>query len=412
MNDIPTPMPVPPAAFPEPVPYQWSLCEYLRTEETDLWQWFSSNRVRGEHAENARLDLLKSTYRIERETQSTLYSRAQDLAARLGLDVPVTIYQAHSAGELNAALAYVPGEVHLILQGAVLTTLATIELDAMLAHELSHFLLFHKWDGDFFVTSEVVRALANDRAADPCHLQTARLLRLYEEIFADRGSLLATRNLSASVTALVKLHTGLAEVSAESYFRQADEIFSKSRESTRQMTHPEPFIRARALQLWDAQREAAEQEIARMIEGPPALDSLDLLGRKQVALATRRLIGRYLAPRWLQTELLIAHAKQFFDDFTVADGDMPGPIDGSQWDGDLDTADPALRDYFCYVLLDFAAADRSLDELPLSAALVTARQVGLGSRFSEIAAKELGFPKKRFAKIEANAEQRVAEAES
>jgi hypothetical protein len=303
--------------------------------------------------------------------------------------------------------------VHLILHGAILTTLGPVELDAMLAHELSHFLLYHKWAGEFLVMADVVRALANDRAADPCHLQTARLLRLYEEIFADRGSLLATGDLSASVAALVKLHTGLSEVSAESYLRQAEEIFSKSCESTRQMTHPEPFIRARALQLWEKQRDAADQEIAKMIEGSAALDALDLIGRKKVAHDTRRLIGRYLAPQWLQTDLLIAHAKQYFDNFAAGEAaqeDVADSANGSPSDAELETADPSLRDYFCYVLLDFAAADRSLDDLPLSAALVTARQVGLGPRFSEIASKELGLPKKRFAKIEANAERRVAEA--
>jgi hypothetical protein len=410
MNDITTSIPVPAAIFLEPVPYQWSLCEYLKTEQRELWNWFSSNRVRTEHVEKVRLDLLKSTYRIEHDTQSGLYVRAWDLAARFGIDAPITIYQAHSAGELNAALAYVPGEVHLILHGAILAMLGPIELDAMLAHELSHFLLYHKWDGDFLVTSEIVRALANDRAADSCHLETARLLQLYNEIFADRGSLLATGDLSASVAALVKLHTGLAEVSAESYLRQADEIFSKSRESTRQMTHPEPFIRARALQLWQTQRETADEEIVRMIEGAAALDALDLIGRKKVAQSTRRLIGRYLAPKWLQTDLLIAHARQFFDDFSVGKEDSFDPANASTAGDDLETADPSLRDYFCYVLLDFAVADQSLDDLPLSAAIVTAREIGLGPRFSEIAAKELGLAKKRFAKIEANAERRVAEA--
>src|SRR5436190_10723558 len=178
MNDNPSSIPatpVAPAVFPEPVPYQWSLCEYLKTDERELWDWFSSNRVRSEHAENVRLDLLKSTYRIECDSQAALYSRARELAARFGIAVPLTIYQAHAVGEMNAALAYVPGEVHLILHGPVLATLAPIELDAMLAHELAHFLLYHKWDGELLVTAEVVRALANDRAADPCHLHTARL---------------------------------------------------------------------------------------------------------------------------------------------------------------------------------------------------------------------------------------------
>jgi hypothetical protein len=62
------------------------------------------------------------------------------------------------------------------------------------------------------------------------------------------------------------------------------------------------------------------------------------------------------------------------------------------------------------VLLDFAAVERSLEDLPLSATIVLARQIGLGPRFSEIAAKELGLGKKRLTKIEASAERRIAEA--
>src|SRR5665213_1053837 len=154
MDDDPPSVPAPSVVFPQPVPYQWTLCEYLKTEQRELWNWFSSNRVRTEHAENVRLELLKSTYRIDRETQPAPYSRAHELAARFGIEAPITIYQAHSAGGMNAALAYVPGEVHLILHGAVLTALAPVEFDAMLAHELSHFLLYHKWDGEFHVTAE------------------------------------------------------------------------------------------------------------------------------------------------------------------------------------------------------------------------------------------------------------------
>jgi hypothetical protein len=338
-----------------------------------------------------------------------LKAGAGDLAARLGIDAPLTIYQSHSSGEMNASLAYIPSEVHLVLHGPVLTALSPLELDAVLAHELSHFLLYHKWDGDFVVTSEVVRALAGDGSAETCHRETARLLRLYEEIYADRGSLLVTGDLTASVAALIKLHTGLPEVSVESYFRQAEEIFSTSRESSNQLSHPEPYIRARALQLWQTHSEAAELEISRMIEGRAALDTLDLIGRRNMAQSTRRLISRLLAPRWLHTELLLSHARQFFDDFAAGE-EQPVTAGGAFFDDDIGTVDASLIDYFCYVLLDFAVADQNIHDLALSAAFVTSRQVGMGSRFSEIAAKELGLPKKRFAKLEAGAEWRVAEA--
>lgn len=395
---------------PQPVPYQWALRDYFKTEEPDLWKWFASNRVREEHADSVRLDLLKSTYRIEHDTLPALYACADSLADRLGVGAPVTFYQAQSVGEMNASLAFIPGDVHIILYGAVLKTLGPIELEAMLAHELSHFVLYDQWEGEFLVTSDVVRALANDRTADGCHLQTARLLRLYEEIFADRGSLLATGDIAATVSTLVKLHTGLADVSAESYLRQAEEIFARGSEATRQLTHPEPYIRARALQLWAIRKEAAHDEIARMIEGPPALDTLDLVGRKTVEHTTRRLIGRFLAAKWLCTDVLLAHARLFFEDFAVLETTSSDNAADRSLAAELEIADEALRDYYCYVLLDFAAADRSLDELPLSAAIVLARTVGLGPRFGEIAPKELGLGKKRFVKIESNAERRIAEA--
>jgi hypothetical protein len=259
------------------------------------------------------------------------------------------------------------------------------------------------------VTSEVVRALANDAAADDSHARTARLLGLYTEIFADRGALLATGDVAATVSALVKLHTGLAEVSAASYLRQAEEVISHNPGATKQLTHPEPYIRARALKLWDGDERAAHAEITRMIEGTPALDALDLLGRHKVAQTTRRLIGHLLAPKWLKTEALLSHARLFFEDFIPGEG---GPADRAAEEhlaGQLAEADEALRDYFCYVLLDFAAVERGLEDLPLSATIIIARQIGLGPRFSEIAAKELGLGKKRLAKIEASAERRIAE---
>lgn len=409
MSDTPISPPALEALRLEPLPYQCALRDYLKTEESDLWNWFSSNRVRAENADQVRLDLLKSTYRLERSTQPDLYAAAETLAGRFSVAAPITFYQAQSAGEMNAGLAFIPGEVHIILHGAVLKTLGPVELQAMLAHELAHFVLFVKWDSEFLITSEVAQALANDSAADECHVRTSRLLGLYTEIFADRGSLLATADIAATVSTLVKLHTGLTEVSAESYLRQAEEIVGSSREASRQLTHPEPYIRARALKLWEGDEAAAHNEIARMIEGPPALDALDLLGRKRVEETTRRLIARFMAPKWLQTDLLTAHARLFFEDYVAGEEKEADEAAIESLLKELETADELLRDYFCYVLLDFAVVDRGLDDASLSAALVLARRLGVGPRFSEIAAKELGLAKKRFAKIELNAERRVAE---
>ena len=63
---------------------------------------------------------------------------------------------------------------------------------------------------------------------------------------------------------LVKISTELEEVSAESYIRQAEEIFSKGPTKAAELTHPEPFIRARAVKLYadeDARADARRLRI-------------------------------------------------------------------------------------------------------------------------------------------------------
>jgi hypothetical protein len=382
-----------------PLPYHWAIRDYLKNEEPELWSWFSSNKVRQEHAEAVRLDLLKSTYRLEPATQPQLYGLAEEVLGKLEIKAPVTFYQAQSGGGLNAALAFLPGEAHIILVGPILNTLSPLELKATLGHELAHFLLFNAWDGELLVVSEILRALCNDASVHSSHLESARLFDLYSEIFADRGALAITEDLLVTIATLVKINTGLLEVNAESYLRQAEEIFSKTQVKANQLTHPEPYIRARALKLFADQREGADQEIEQLIEGPPALNQLDLLGQQKVARNTRRLLDQFLSARWFQTELILAHARMFFPEFTP---NGEGNVEASLAE-EINKTDQALRDYYCYVLLDFVAVDRDLEEVPLAAALLLCERLGLAKRFAQIATQELGLTKKRFAGIERDA---------
>ena len=81
------------------------------------WAWFSGDRQRDVQNDAVRLDLLKATYRIERDSNSSLYAAADEVAAALGLNFPITFYQAQNAAGLNASLPYMPGEVHIVLAG-------------------------------------------------------------------------------------------------------------------------------------------------------------------------------------------------------------------------------------------------------------------------------------------------------
>ena len=387
----------------EPLPYHKDMVRHLQTHEADLWRWFAADRVRDSENEAARLDLLKSTYRIDRSADAPLYAAADEVAAKFGVQAPVTFYQSHGVAGLNVGLIYMPGEVHVVLNGQVAAALTPAELRAVLGHELLHFCLLDRWR-EYLVASQLLAAMANDVAAAPSHIMSIRLFSLYGEVYCDRGGYLATGDLAATVSALVKIETGATEVSAESYLRQTEEIFSKGHPKTQGVTHPETFIRAKAIGLWVQEPQRAATEIGQIIQGPPAISELDFLGQVRTTALTRRLIEAFLRPNWLRTDPMLAHARLFFDDFAAK------PAADAALAADLRAGDAKMHDYYCYVLLDFAVADRDLEEAPLAAALVLGDELGLGDRFRQLAVKELHLRKKQLEALDADAHRIVARA--
>jgi len=379
-----------------PLPYHHAIRDFLKAEDGRVWEWFASHKARDDQAEAVRFDLLKNTYRVDRAADPPLYALADEVARVLALEVPVTIYQSQNPERTNAGLSFTPREAHIIFEGPLKSKLSQPELRAVLGHELAHFSLYQSWDGEFLIVDQMLSALTHDEQAEPANLASARLFYLYNEIFCDRGALAVVGDPLVVVSMLVKLATGLDEVNAESYIRQADEIFSKGPAKTAGITHPEAFIRARAIKLWHEGDEAVEAKIAEMIEGTPALDELDLLGQRKISGLTRRLIDALLAEPWMQTEPITAHARLFYPDSALpkpdrSDGGLPA---------DLATDDQPLQDYYCYVMLDFVTADRELEEMPLAAALQLSERLGLKDRFLEIARKELRLGKKQLDKID------------
>ena len=203
----------------KPLPYHEAMRDYLKEEEAGVWHWYASNKVRDEQAETVRFELLKSTYRVEREAQPETYAAAEDVARKLGRDVPITIYQAQNPQGLNGSLAY-------------------------------------------------------DPLADIPHFASARLIALYNEVFCDRGSLLVAGDPLVVISMLLKVETQLDEVSPESYLRQAEEVFGHAGAKTEGLSHPEAFIRARALKLWADREPQSDRKIQEMLEGRPALNRL------------------------------------------------------------------------------------------------------------------------------------------
>lgn len=391
----------------EPLPYHLRLRDYLKSQHEELYQWFRSADAQSDYRESVQMHLLKTTYRMERGAHESHYRLVDEAAEALGLPYPVTLYQAQSAGGEQASLYFTPGHGHVVFAGRILELLDDSELLALIGHELAHFKLWTADDGAFLTIDHMIATMANEPRAAISHEESARLWQLFTEIYADRGSAVVSGDPNAAASMLLKVCTGLAEVDPESYRRQADDVFSREDVSTEGWTHPELFIRVRALALWEEQGETMEAEVARMIQGKCYLERLDLLEQKELQKGTRQFLRYHLRHSWLRTEKVLAHAGMFFPSGL----DEPGP-DLNGFKNRWLSGHEKIRDYFCFLLLDFAVVDPELDQNALAVSFLTAEELDLGDRFEELARKELKLLKRDTTKIREGAAKMVEQAAS
>lgn len=386
-----------PASLPalQPLAYHQEVVRYLREQEPEVWRWACSARAQDEHADAVRAELLKQTYRLDESAHPQLHEAARTAAARLGVVVPLTLYQA-TDGPMNASLYFLPGEAHVVFSGPVLDRLQGGELEAVLGHELSHYLLWAGEDGIYHAADRILSATVEDPRANAAHLQTARLFRLFTEAYADRGAVVACGALDPAVTALVKTQTGLANVSAASYLQQADEIVSRAGWTAEGASHPEVFVRARALRLWSQGDAEADAWLATTLRGPLKVDAADLVAQQELVELTRRVLRQVLRPAWMRTEATLAHARHFFPAFEAA----------QQADETLAARIAEVsgcHDYVVALLLDLATADRDMEEVPLAAALLLARDWTVADNLEARVLSDLKMSKRQWNRLKQDA---------
>lgn len=378
----------------EPLPYHRSVRDHLKAHAAAAWAHFSSDAFADEHAEELRLALLKATYRLERESHPALYGLADDAASKLGVRVAVELYQGPDEGRLNASLYFVPDAARVVLFGAMQEKLAEDELRAVLGHELAHHLLWTADAGEIFTAGRVLNVLADADDA-PSVVATLRLFNLATETFADRGGLLASGSRDAVIKSLVKVDTGLAEVDPKAFLAQAEEVLAKAGSGSENFSHPENFIRAKAITLAEA-----EPEVHALLEGKPHIDMLDLLRRQELAAISRDLVDVLLTPAWFQSDIVLGHAKLLFDGYAV----RPPRRDVEELARALEAYGPSVLDYVAYLMVDFVAVDTSLDTLPLAHAQHVAEGLGLLERLERFVNKELKLTKKVISSVRAQRE--------
>ena len=377
-----------------PTAYHREVRDYLRENERDLWAWFATEQRKENYAEELRDSLLKSTYRLSSADHPDLYQQLTTALGALGLEIPVTLYQAQTGpAQPNATLFHLPSEAHIVLSGPIVSLLAPVEWVAVFGHELAHRLLWQVDDGDYLIADRILEATANDPRARSAHVETARRYRLHTEIFADRGALRAAGDLPQTVSALVKISTGLSVSRGESYLTQAAEIFAKGEVRTAALSHPEMFMRTHALALWAEGNDSADTALRPMIAGEISADNLDLLDQRRLSELTRRFLAQLLRPAWFRSDAVLAQARLYFADF------VPGESDDGSLLADLTAQRELLSSYFAYVLLDFVNVDPDLDQLPLASTLRWAEDLRILPGFEKLLSKDLGIKGRDLVKL-------------
>jgi hypothetical protein len=381
----------------EPLDYHRKLTEYLKTQEK-LWDWFSSFKVQEEQLQKFKDDLLKNTYRMTPESEPEIYEKVNLAKEKLSLQSDVIVYQAQNTQDYNAAISCLPGECHIVLTGQILKLLTPEELLSVIAHELSHAILFTIENGIYEITDRMITSIANDIQAEGEFIETARLFRVYTEVFCDRGSFIVTENLDTVLSSLIKINTGLEKVSVPSYLKQAEEIFSKDKVKTEGLSHPENFIRSRALHLWSTQAENSDNEVRRMIEGDIDMDSLDIFKQKKVNSLTFDVIQNITSYPFMRTPEIMALAGQYFEKYK--------PLDQTpELEFDLNQYEKSVQEYLVYILIDFALVDGSLEQAPFGIAFQLGEKLGISEQLDKAIQKELKLSDRKLDELKTKSTQ-------
>lgn len=385
-------------------PYLTKIRDHFKAQ-SKIWDFFSARTSKQEEYDEFNTNLLKNAYRMNPDTEPDLYAKLEEVKAKLDITIPITLYQLQSSNDINAFISFQQQEAHLVFSGPILKLLQGVELTALIAHELSHIRLFTIDNGDYHITNRIITAIANDARSESVFLETARYFRLYTEIFCDLGALIATGSEEITQVSLIKVHTGLEQVSASNYLQQAREILMNNAEfKSEGDTHPENFIRVLALHFYHSSPETSDSEISKLVEFRYDMDRLDIFRQERLATHTKYLLKEFVAIPWMQTDAILAMCSQYFTDFH---SQMKA---GWEWEADMFNGN--VREYFSYVLLDVAMVDPQMENVPLGRALNLSEQFGFKKEFNNVLKKEYKLSDKRLRELQTAAIESVSKLEN
>lgn len=375
-----------------PLPYHLQVVEFLKRNEPEVWSWASSQKTRSEHIEEVRAGLLRNTYRLEASAHPEVHAALQHAMQQLDIDAPVTLYQA-GGQDMNASLVFVPGEIHVVLLGQILERLSAEERLALFGHELAHYLLWSRDGGDFHVADRILNDTLASPHATASHRETFRRYSLHTELYADRGGAIAANAVAPAVSTLIKVHTGIANPDPVAYLRQAAEIDARNSASSTGDTHPETFVRARALELWWQSTNGLDSWIDAKLHGPQTLEGLDLPGQVRLQGLIRGFMAHYLADAALRSDLVLNQARELFPDWSPDEAAILPAAFGKAH------ADDSVRSMLNALMLDLALVDPDVQEAAILRAANVAQDLGSFDALQANLKRDARFGKREFDRL-------------
>jgi len=390
--------------------YHIKVRDYFKSRKK-TWDWFAKQENKEEQNKKYKAEILKNTYRLEKGDYEKQYKACNEIIKALNLNASIILYQENNSVELNARIFILDTEAHIALSGNVLTLLTDEEFKALMAHELSHY-LFTKMDGgDFEITQRIILALANDSRSNDAIIETARLFQLYLELFCDAGALQACNDYKPVIQALVKMHTGISTVNAESYLKQAKEILANDKTSSNQFSHPEAYIRSVATSMRHEGDKDYIKTITTLIEGGIDLNKLDIFRQEKMHNFTYDLLQLLLKPAWMNSAAIINLCQQYFKDFHKKEKtkSIEEIIEA------MNDMAPSAINFIAYLFLDISKVDTNMEGVPMGHTLEVAELLGMKTEYEKVIRKEMNMTIRDFKKMQESAMddlQKVSEDKS
>lgn len=371
------------STFLRPFDYHIDLKDYL-LEKEKLWAWFADDKAKKDSFENFKKSLLKDSYRMDATSHPELYKILEEIKAKMNIPLVITLYQEQMSYQNNVGIFFFENEAHIVLSGRVLKMLDNDELKAILAHELYHYFFFSIDNKAFEIADRIITSIANDRNSPEVYLESARIFKLYTELYCDRGAFAVMGDIDPVIRSLVKLTTGVDKVNSNAYIEQANEILNDDNKPSEQNSHPESFIRAKALDLWSKDQNIANAEIVKLIEPKIEFDKLNVFSQKKLKKITQQLIQLIIKPTWNKTEVILNLAKEYFPEININQ-----EIESEKIFEVIEKTGNSTKKYLSYILLDFSLVDPNQGNVPLGYAFELAENGGLKEEFNLTVKKEL-----------------------